>query len=91
MPMLLSVHNHSNSTTTFTVPFDGLSGGATPKAGDFIAKFGSGESITIYSPANSKYGTVVSTNSTSITYALGSIAFEKTYNTDPTLTNFVRT
>ena len=88
-PYNRNVHNHSNSTTTFTVPFDGLSGGATPKAGDFIAKFGSGESITIYSPANSKYGTVVSTNSTSITYALGSIAFEKTYNTDPTLTNFV--
>ncbi|SVA34804.1 uncharacterized protein METZ01_LOCUS87658, partial [marine metagenome] len=82
-----NTHLSSNSTTTFTVPFDGLSG-TTPKQGDFIAKFGSGESITLYTPGTSKFGTVVSTNSTSITYGLGSIDYQKTYNTDPTLNNF---
>ena len=84
-----TVNNHisSNSTTTFTVPFDGLSGD-TPKSGDFIAEFGSGESITLYTPGTSKFGTVVDANSTSITYALGSIDFEKTHSADPTLNNF---
>ena len=64
-------HISSNSTTTFTVPFDGLSG-TTPKEGDFVVKFGSGESITLYTPGTSKFGTIISTNSTSITYGLGS-------------------
>lgn len=84
----VNTHLSSNSTTTFTVPFDGLSG-TTPKQGDFIAKFGSGESITLYTPGTSKFGTVVSTNSTSITYALGSIDYQTTHNVDPTLNNFV--
>ena len=84
----VNTHLSSNSTTTFTVPFDGLSG-TTPKQGDFIAKFGSGESITLYTPGTSKFGTVVSTNSTSITYALGSIDYTTAHNSDPTLTNFV--
>ena len=82
-----NTHSSSNSTTTFTVPFDGLSG-TTPKQGDFIAEFGSGESITLYTPGTSKFGTVISTNSTSITYGLGSIDFQTTHNVDPTLNNF---
>ena len=82
-----NTHSSSNSTTTFTVPFDGLSG-TTPKQGDFIAEFGSGESITLYTPGTSKFGTVVSTNSTSITYGLGSIDYQTTHNADPTLNNF---
>jgi hypothetical protein len=82
-----NTHSSSNSTTTFTVPFDGLSG-TTPKQGDFIAEFGSGESITLYTPGTSKFGTVVSTNSTSITYGLGSIDYTTTYNSSPTLNNF---
>ena len=82
-----NTHSSSNSTTTFTVPFDGLSG-TTPKQGDFIAEFGSGESITLYTPGTSKFGTVVSTNSTSITYGLGSIDYQTTHNVDPTLNNF---
>jgi len=82
-----NTHSSSNSTTTFTVPFDGLSG-TTPKQGDFIAEFGSGESITLYTPGTSKFGTVVSTNSTSITYGLGSIDYPTTYNATPTLNNF---
>jgi len=82
-----NTHSSSNSTTTFTVPFDGLSG-VTPKQGDFIAEFGSGESITLYTPGTSKFGTVISTNSTSITYGLGSIDYTTTYNADPTLNNF---
>ncbi len=84
-----NTHSSSNSTTTFTVPFDGLSGGDTPKQGDFIAKFGSGESISLYTPGTSKFGTVISTNSTSITYGLGSIDYTTSYNSDPTLNNFV--
>jgi hypothetical protein len=82
-----NTHSSSNSTTTFTVPFDGLSG-TTPKQGDFIAEFGSGESITLYTPGTSKFGTVISTNSTSITYGLGSIDYTTTYNSSPTLNNF---
>ena len=82
-----NTHISSNSTTTFTVPFDGLSG-TTPKQGDFIAEFGSGESITLYTTGTSKFGTVISTNSTSITYGLGSIDYPTTYNATPTLNNF---
>jgi len=82
-----NTHLSTNSTTTFTVPFDGLSG-TTPKQGDFIAEFGAGESITLYTPGTSKFGTVVSTNSTSITYGLGSIDYQTTYSADPTLNNF---
>ena len=52
------------------------------KQGDFIAEFGSGESITLYTPGTSKFGTVISTNSTSITYGLGSIDYPTTYNAD---------
>ena len=83
-----NTHSSSNSTTTFTVPFDTLAGGATPKQGDFIAKFGSGQSISLYTPGTSKFGTVINATSTTITYGLGSIDYTTTYNADPTLNNF---
>ena len=87
----VNTHISSNSTTTFTVPFDGLSGD-TPKSGDFIAKFGSGESITSYTPGGSKFGSVITANSTSITYALGSLNLVRNslqaHSADPIANNF---
>ena len=83
----MNSHVYSNSTTTFTVPFDGLSG-STPKVGDFIAKFGGTESISTYSSTTSKFGTVASANSTSITYALGSISYTATHSSAAVLNNF---
>ena len=44
--------------------------------------------LLLYTPGTSKFGTVISTNSTSITYGLGSIDFQTTHNVDPTLNNF---
>ena len=82
-----NTHIFSNSTTTFTVPFDGLSG-STPKVGDFITKFGGTESISKYTASVSKFGTVAAANSTSITYALGSIVYTSTHSAAITLNNF---
>ena len=84
----MNSHVYSNSTSTFGVAFDGLSG-TTPKAGDFIAKFGSGESITKYTPSTSKFGTVAWANSTYIIYALGSISYTATHSSAAVLNNFV--
>ena len=84
----MNSHVYSNSTSTFGVAFDGLSG-TTPKAGDFIAKFGSGESITKYTPSTSKFGTVAWANSTYIIYALGSISYTATHSSAAVFNNFV--
>ena len=65
-------HITSNSTTTFTVPYDGLSGSA-PKEGDLIISFQSGETITTYTPDNSFFATVIAATGSSVTYAQGSI------------------
>ena len=89
-----NTHIYSNTTTTFTVPFDGRSG-SIPKAGDFIAKFGGTESVSNYSPSTSKFGTVIATTAASpsttgtITYSLGSIVYTATHSAAATLNNFI--
>jgi|TARA_R110002096_G_scaffold276280_2_gene470345 hypothetical protein len=82
-----NTHIFSNSITTFTVGYDGGSGSA-PKVGDFIAKFGGTESITKYTSAVSKFGTIITASGTAITYALGSLVFTSTHSAALTLNNF---
>jgi hypothetical protein len=65
-------HITSNTSTTFDVGYDGLSG-SPPKEGDLIISFRSGETITSYTPDNSFFATVIAATGSTITYAQGSV------------------